>query len=143
MVLDITALDPASVIKGVLSGDYDAVYFGTEQSSTNPANNLDFWISSGGFHVWHLGQKTPATEWERRIDDLMRQQMSTANLAQRQRLFAEAQRVLAGNIPVIYVAAARVTVAKSPRLLNTMPVPLRPTVLWNSDILAVRSGGAS
>ena len=91
--------------------------------------------------MWHLGQKTPATEWEGRIDDLMRQQMSTTNLAERQRLFAEAQRVLAENIPVIYVAAARVTVAKSPRLLNTVPVPLRPAVLWNSDILAVRSGG--
>jgi peptide/nickel transport system substrate-binding protein len=143
VVLDITALDPAGVIKGILSGNYDAVYFGTEQSSTDPANNLDFWISTGGFHVWHLGQKAPATDWERRIDDLMRQQISTTNLAERQRLFAEAQRVLAENIPVIYVAAPRVTVAKSPRLLNTMPVPLRPTVLWNADILAVRPGGAS
>jgi peptide/nickel transport system substrate-binding protein len=142
VVLDITALDPAGVIKGILSGDYDSVYFGTEQSSTDPANNLDFWVSTGGFHVWHLGQKAPATDWERRIDELMRQQMSTTNLGERQRLFAEAQRVLAENIPVIYVAAPRVTVAKSRRLLNTMPVPLKPNVLWNADILAVRPGGA-
>jgi peptide/nickel transport system substrate-binding protein len=143
VALDITALDPAGVIKGILSGSYDAVYFGTEQSSTDPANNLDFWNSSGGFHVWHLGQKTPATDWERQIDELMRQQMSTTNLAERQRLFADAQRVLAENIPVIYVAAPRVTIAKSRRLLNTMPVPLKPNVLWNADILAVRPGGAS
>ena len=30
VVLDITALDPASIIKGIFSGTYNAVYFGTE-----------------------------------------------------------------------------------------------------------------
>ena len=129
------------MIKGILSGAYDAVYFGTEQSSTDPANNLDFWISSGGFHVWHSvrrrGDRVGGPD-----DDLMRQQMATTNLAERRGCSLK-RSVLAENIPVIYVAAPRITVAKSPRLLNTMPVPLRPPVLWNADILAVRRGGAS
>ena len=139
VVLDITALDPAGVIKGILSGAYDAVYFGTEQSSTDPANNLDFWISSGGFHVWHLGQKAAATEWEALIDDLMRQQMATTNLAERQRLFAEAQRARREHPRDLRRGAAHHR-SQEPQAAEHHAGAAQAPVLWNADILAVRSG---
>ena len=89
-----------------------------------------------------MGQPKPATDWERRIDELMLEQVSASDLAERQRIFADVQRIFAENIPVIYVAAPQVTVALGHRVLNATPAPIRPTVLWNSDVLAVRPGGS-
>jgi peptide/nickel transport system substrate-binding protein len=139
----VAALESNALIKRILSKDYDAVYFGTEVSSTDPAHNPDFWLSSGGFHVWNMHQTTPATDWERRIDELMQRQVATTDLAERKRIFTDVQRIFAENIPVIYIAAQRVVVGMSPRVLNAQPVLLRPFVLWNADTLAVRSGGTS
>jgi peptide/nickel transport system substrate-binding protein len=142
VTMDVVMLERGALIQRIISKDYDAVYFGTETTSRDPANTLDFWTSSGGFHVWHMGQVKPATDWERRIDELMVKHVAAPDLAERQRLFAEVQRVFAENIPVIYVAAPRVTVALGPSVLNATPAPVRPTVLWNAEVLAVRPGGS-
>jgi peptide/nickel transport system substrate-binding protein len=142
VTMDVVMLERGALIQRIISKDYDAVYFGTETTSRDPANTLDFWTSSGGFHVWHMGQVKPATDWERRIDELMVKHVAAPDLAERQRLFAEVQRIFAENIPVIYVAAPRVTVALGPRVLNATPAPVRPTVLWNAEVLAVRPGGS-
>jgi peptide/nickel transport system substrate-binding protein len=143
ITVDVTMLDPGAVAQRIGTKDYDAVYFGLDATSTDPAHNMDFWVSSGGFHVWHMRQQSPATEWERRIDELMRRQIATTDLSERQRLFAEVQRIFAENIPIIYFAAPRVFVGMSPRLINAQPAPLKPRVLWNADVLALRSGGTS
>jgi peptide/nickel transport system substrate-binding protein len=143
ITMDVVALERGALIQRILSKDYDAVYFGAEMTSRDPSSNLDFWTSAGGFHVWNMAQSKPATDWERQIDELMLQQVAALDLAERQRLFAEVQRIFAENIPVIYVAAPRITVALGPRVLNATPAPIRPTVLWNADVLAVRPGGGS
>jgi peptide/nickel transport system substrate-binding protein len=142
VTMDVVALERGALIQRILSKDYDAVYFGAESTSTDPSSNLDFWISSGGFHVWNMGQPKPATDWERQIDELMLRQVAAADLAERRRIYADVQRIFAENIPVIYVAAPRITVALGPRVLNASPVPIRPTVLWNAEVLAVRPGGS-
>ena len=56
---------------------------------------------------------------------------------ERERLFAEAQRILAEHQPVICFAAPRMVAALSPRVLNATPAPLKPLVLWNAETLAV------
>jgi peptide/nickel transport system substrate-binding protein len=142
VTMDVVMLERGALIQRIISKDYDAVYFGTEITSRDPSSNLDFWTSSGGFHVWHMGQAKPATDWERRIDELMVQQVAAPDLAERQRLFAEVQRIFAENIPIIYVAAPRVTVALGPRVLHATPAPIRPTVLWNAEVLAIGPGGS-
>jgi peptide/nickel transport system substrate-binding protein len=142
VTMDVVMLERGALIQRIISKDYDSVYFGTEITSRDPSSNLDFWTSSGGFHVWNMGQAKPATDWERRVDELMVQQVAASDLAERQRLFAEVQRIFAENIPVIYVTAPRVTVALGPRVLNATPAPIRPTVLWNSESLAVRPEGS-
>jgi peptide/nickel transport system substrate-binding protein len=136
--VDIVGLDPGSIVQRWSTSNYDAIYYGVEANSLDPANNLDFWLSSGGFHVWNPGQKTPATPWEARIDALIQQQISTTDQAERRRLFAEAQRVFAEHVPVIYLAAPRIVVALSPKVANAHPVPLKPVVLWSADTLAVK-----
>ena len=99
--------------------------------------NLDFWLSSGGTHLWNMSQKTPATEWERQIDTLMLEQAAPLDPARRKALFNDVQRIFAENLPVLYFAAPRLFYGHSARLHGVVPSVLRPPVLWNADTLSV------
>ena len=134
--IDIVGVDAGMIIQRWSAGAYDAIYFGAESTSYDPADNLDFWLSSGSFHIWNAEQETPSTEWEARIDELMHRQ-AAADSTERERLFAETQRILAEHQPVICFAAPRMVAALSPRVLNATPAPLKPLVLWNAETLAV------
>jgi peptide/nickel transport system substrate-binding protein len=138
ILVDSVGLDAGAIIQRWTSGEYDAIYFGVEATSYDPGNNLDFWLSSGSFHVWNAGQSAPATDWERRVDTLMQRQARTADPLARQALFRETQAVHAAHVPVICFAVPRLSIAMSPRVIHATPVPLNPAVLWNADTLAVR-----
>jgi peptide/nickel transport system substrate-binding protein len=135
--VDIVGVDAGMIVQRWSAGQYDAIYFGVEATSYDPADNLDFWLSSGSFHLWNAEQETPATEWERRIDELMQRQAVASDPAERKRLFDEVQRILGEHLPVICFAAPRLIVAMTPRVMNATPVPLKPAVLWSADTLAV------
>jgi peptide/nickel transport system substrate-binding protein len=140
--VEVTALEFPALVDRVMHGNYDAVYFGFAASDTDPAVNLDFWLSSGAFHVWNPGQDTPATPWEKQIDTLMHQQMQTTNQNERTRLFAEVQRIFATEMPVLCFAAPNVIVATSSRLVNAHPALFQPMVLWSADTLGVQAENA-
>ncbi len=136
MVVDVVGVDLGGLFKRWQTGDYDTIFHGFQNNSTDPAMTLDFWLSSGNSHVWHPGQKSPATDWERQIDELMRRQASAEPLRERQRLFAEVQRVFGEHLPAIYFVAPNVTLAASPRVRNISPAPQIPQILWSADTLA-------
>ena len=105
---------------------YDAVYFNADKTDTDPAINPDFWFSSGSAHIWNLEQKTPATEWERRIDELMARQIASPDEAERKRLFDEVQKIFAEHLPIVYFAAPRIyRRARRSRVTNLTPAVLR------------------
>jgi len=134
----VVTLEPPAVIDRIMKGDYDAIYFGPQITDTDPAANLDFWLSSGAFHLWNPAQDEPATTWERQIDDLMRAQLAARDPAERRRLFGDVQRIFADEAPAIYFVAPRMHVAMSPRVAGARPALLQPPILWNADQLAVR-----
>ncbi len=123
--VDVVALDPGALIGRFGKADYDAIYFGTAASDTDPAVNLDFWLSSGPFHIWNPGQPTPATEWERRIDELMHAQVASQDQTERKRLFDDVQRIFAERLPVLYFVAPRVIVATSGSVSVCLQVVIR------------------
>lgn len=135
IAVDVAALDPRSMFQRFAAGDYDAMYYGFQSSSLDPANNLDFWLSSGAAHVWNAGQAQPATPWERRIDELMQQQIAAPTLAERQRIFADVQKVFGENLPAIYFVAPNIAIAMSGRVGGAQPALIDPKVLWASDRL--------
>jgi peptide/nickel transport system substrate-binding protein len=137
IAVDVVALEGGAVIEKIMSGRYDAVYFHPYLSDTDPAGSPDFWLSSGSLHFWNIGQKTPATEWEKRIDDLMGRQMQSLDEAERKRLFDEVQKIFAEHQPAIYFVAPRVFAAASTRVINVMPAVQRPQLLWSPDSVAV------
>ena len=137
IAIDIVGMDLGSIGKRWMTGEYDSIFHGFQVSATDPAMTLDFWLSSGSTHFWNPGQSTPATPWEASIDDLMRKQSSSTDMAERQRLFVEVQRVFAEHVPALYFVAPKVTIALSPRVMNAMPAPQVPQLLWSADTLAV------
>lgn len=98
-------LEFGALIERVVSMDFDAVYFGFRASDTDPAANLDFWLSSAAFHLWNPSQPTPATDWERRIDELFGQQLAVSDMDERLRLFYQVQTIFAEHQPILYFAA--------------------------------------
>ena len=103
--VDVVGLDLGSIGKRWVTGDYDSIFHGWQASATDPAMNLDFWLSSGNNHFWNPGQAKPATAWEARLDDLMREQVGASDLAERQRLFVEAQRVFGEGAGLVHGGA--------------------------------------
>jgi peptide/nickel transport system substrate-binding protein len=136
LAVDVVGLESNAVFGRYVKGDYDAIYNRLLISDPDPAMSLDFWLSSGSSHMWAPGQPTPATEWERQIDDLMRKQIGTTDRIERVKLFAEVQRIFSEHMPILYFAAPYQYVATSTKVLNATPSRLRPPILWNPEVLA-------
>jgi peptide/nickel transport system substrate-binding protein len=137
VTVDVVALEVGTLVQRFVSGDFEAVYFSAIATDTDPALNPDFWFSAGSAHLWNIGQKQPATTWERRIDELMARQIATPDDGERKRLFDEIQQIFSEHVPVLYFAAPRIYVAYSSRVLNVTPALTRPQLLWAADRLAV------
>ena len=140
IAVDVVTLEPNTVIAQVVKGDFDAALVAFQMTDLDPAMSLDFWLSSGSTHLWNPEQKTPATDWERDIDDIMRKQGTVSDLQERKRLFNEVQRIFADNLPILYFAAPRSYLAATPRVLTMTPTVARPQVLWNAEAISVAAG---
>ena len=137
LAVDVVPIEVGALVDRMTKGDYDALYFRFLTSDSDPAMNMDFWLSSGGAHVWNMEQAVPATPWEMQLDTLMGQMAADRNPARRRQLFLEAQKVLSQNLPIVYFAVPRVFVATSTRVAGVVPSPFRPNVLWNADAIGV------
>jgi peptide/nickel transport system substrate-binding protein len=137
VTMDVVPLDPSALFDRILgSKDYEAVYFNPQKTDTDPGTNADFWLSSGGSHFWNPLQPKPATDWERRLDELTTKQVATADESERRRLYAEMLRIFAEHQPVIYFAAPKMYVAVSSRVTLTPAIAQSP-VLWSPDTVSV------
>ena len=137
VTVDVVALEGATVVDRFMKANYDAVYFNADKTDLDPGTNPDFWFSSGSAHPWNLEQPTPATEWERRIDELMTRQIASLDENERRRLYDEVQKLFAEHVPIVYFVAPRIYVAHSARVTNLRPTESRPQLLWRPDTIAV------
>lgn len=135
--VDVAALELAAMMSRWSKADYDAIYHWMMWTDTDPAGNLDLWLSSGSAHLWNPGQASPATEWEARVDTLMREQVASPDPAERHALFAEVQRLVAAESPALVFATPHVYVATSVRVSGFTPAVSRPQILWNPDVVTV------
>ena len=138
LVVDVVPLDFGKMMEMVMgTGKYESVYFGPGATDIDPAVNQDFWLSSGGAHFWNPGQAKPATDWERRVDELMARQVASFDENERKRLFTEVQKIFAEHEPAVYFAAPRVFLATSSRVSGYTPSLIPPQLLWSADTIAV------
>jgi peptide/nickel transport system substrate-binding protein len=137
LTVDVVALDARAVIDQFLRARYEAVYFNADKTDLDPGTNPDFWFSSGSAHMWNREEKSPATAWERRIDELMTRQIASADEAERKALYNEVQQIFFEHQPIVYFVAPRIYVAHAVRVTNLTPAEYRPQLLWRPDTVAV------
>jgi peptide/nickel transport system substrate-binding protein len=118
--------------------DYEASLLTFGSSDVDPTAELATLLSSGEMHVWHLGQKRPATEWEAEIDRLMLQQMTSTDPVERKRLYNRVQEIVAEELPIIPLASPHILVGAHRRLGNVQPAVLATYALWNAEQLYFR-----
>jgi len=74
----------------------------SEGGSPDPAFQMNILKSSGFSHSWFPRQKSPSTDWEARIDQLMDAQLKTLNYNERKKYYDEVQQILGEQQPEIY-----------------------------------------
>ncbi|MGC9942943.1 MAG: ABC transporter substrate-binding protein [Verrucomicrobiota bacterium] len=117
--------------------DYDCILLGLAPGTVaDPSDDMNTLISSGFTHEWFPREKTPSTDWEARIDDLMDRQMQEQDYDKRKKLYDEVQTIMAEQQPLIptvtpmYYAAIRSDVG------NVRPTPLNGyRATWNLEEL--------
>jgi peptide/nickel transport system substrate-binding protein len=123
--VDVTAVDAATLRARQMKGNYEAIYDRVEVRDTDPALNLDFWLSPD-----------PATDWQRQINQLMLKNASSFDRIERLQAFVDVQRLYNQHMPALFFGVPHVRVFTSARVLNATPSPLRPHLLWNAESLA-------
>jgi peptide/nickel transport system substrate-binding protein len=119
-----------------VSFDYDCILLGLGGGAMDPIASMNVYKSSGFTHFWHPRQKTPATEWEARIDALMDRQASTLDEAERKRAFDEVQLIMNEQLPFIYTVAPLTYAAIRSDIGNVRPTVLASwRVTWNLEEL--------
>jgi peptide/nickel transport system substrate-binding protein len=144
MNVHIAPLEFRAVIDRVFQTyDYEASIMALGGGDADPNPEMNVWLSSGGTHLWHLGETKPATEWEAQIDQLMQKQMVQLNYKGRKKLYDQVQEIIAANVPYVFLATPNILVGAKKNLANFKPAILEPTTLWNVEELYFLSGNAS
>ncbi len=138
IAVDVVALEQGALVQRMLKGEFESIMFFLSSTNLDPSMNPDFWLSSGSAHIWNIGQSKPATDWEKEIDDLMRDITAQVDHNERRRLFEQVQRIFAEHLPVIYFVAPRLHMGVSSRVGGLEPAILRPQLLWNVDRITVQ-----
>jgi peptide/nickel transport system substrate-binding protein len=120
--------------------EYDACVLGLASGDADPNSDINVWLSSGGSHLWDLGEQQPSTPWEAVINELMEQQLVARTFAERKRLFDKVQKLIAENQPMIFLASPDVLAGASDSIGNFHPAVIEPYTLWNAEQLYLRKG---
>jgi peptide/nickel transport system substrate-binding protein len=144
MNVHIVPLEFRAVIDRVFQTyDYEASIMALGGGDADPNPEINVWLSSGGTHLWHLGETKPATEWESQIDQLMQKQMVQLNYKERKKLYDQVQEIITANLPYVFLATPDILVGAKNNLANFKPAILEPTTLWNVEELYFLSGTGS
>ncbi|MEP7269929.1 MAG: ABC transporter substrate-binding protein [Acidobacteriota bacterium] len=134
--VSLATLESGSLLSRVNeSFDYESCLLAIVSGDSDPSSQSNVLLSGGAQHWWQPNQVKPATSWEARIDELMRQQMTTVNTAARKRLFDEVQRIMAEQQPFIFLVARNLMISAKTNIGNLRPAQLPDFVLWNCEEL--------
>lgn len=118
--------------------EFETMLFGLTVSGIEPTTYANFLLSSADTHQWQPAQKTPATEWEARVDKLFNDQAREGDTQKRASIFNEIQRIMADETPVVPIVSRHIVSAVNTRVANYSPSPIFPYSIWNADELFVK-----
>ncbi|MGZ4874571.1 MAG: ABC transporter substrate-binding protein [Candidatus Angelobacter sp.] len=117
------------------SHDYEAILMGLVSGDADPTPDMNVLMSNAQTHLWHLGEKTPATPWEAELDQLMQKQLVTLNYQQRKKTYDRVQEILAQQLPMVYLASPNILVGAQENLGNFHPAIIEQYTFWNAEEL--------
>jgi peptide/nickel transport system substrate-binding protein len=123
---------------------YEAMLLGSNPGvPPDPSMNLNFYMSSGMTHSWNVRQPHPETRAEAEIDSLMVVNVSTNDMALRQRTWSEVQKIFNRECFVIWLPTVRCRVPIRNGFGNLEPTVIPSRILWNVDRIYVKHAGYS
>ena len=107
ITVKIRATDFQKIVEQLTSTyDWQSVMIGLG-SNYWPTQGSNVWPSDGNLHLWYPLQKEPATEWEKRIDELYNAGSSTADTAEAKIIWDEYQTIILEQCPIIYLVRSQ------------------------------------
>ena len=92
---------------------WDAIMLGLT-GGIEPHFGQNVWNSNGQLHLWYPQQKSPATDWEKRIDELFFQGVQELDEDKRRVYYDEFQKIVSDKLPVIYtVLGSRISAVRN------------------------------
>ncbi len=87
--------------------DWQTMIIGLNGGSLFPTQGSNVWVSSGNLHLWNPLQKSPATEWEARVDELYHEAACISDKEKAAPLWNEYQEIFLEQCPVVYLVRSR------------------------------------
>jgi peptide/nickel transport system substrate-binding protein len=110
--------------------DWEAIVLGFT-GGPEPNDGRNVWNSSGNLHQWNPYQKTPATAWEKEIDDIFRLGAQEMDETKRKAMYMRWQTIVGEQQPFIYLVVPEGLQALRERFGNIKPTSFG--VLWNIE----------
>ena len=137
--VNVVTLDFGSLIERISRTlNYEAALLGYSNVAVDPIEDMNVWLSSGPQHAWWPEEKSPATPWEARIDQLELDQAAQPDRRLRKRSMDEVQRIAVEQEPIIYLVYSDYLAAISPLLRGVQPVAEPPQLFWNIESLGLK-----
>ena len=89
------------------SYDWQSILIGFGGASLFPTQGSNVWVSDGNLHLWNPLQKSPATEWEARVDELYHTAKCIVDYEKAKPYWDEYQKIFLEQCPVIYLIRSR------------------------------------
>lgn len=113
--------------------DWESMLTGTYRDDPHPTTHDYVWLSSGRLHFWYPQQPSPATDWEAKVDEKMLCAATSSTNKEQYDCFAEAQRILNAERPIIPLVGLQAYVAASNNLGNVVSWPYLIRGVYNTE----------
>ena len=100
--------------------DWDAIILGLT-GGTEPHFGKTVWSSDGELHMWYPKQEKPATDWEKRTDEIFNLGVQELDEKKRKKLYDEHQRIVSEQLPMIYTVLSSTLFAIRNKFENIHP----------------------
>jgi len=121
-----------------VSYDWEAIVMGLT-GGREPHWGANVWNSSGRLHMWWPNQKSPSTDWEKRIDEIFLQGIQEIDKPKRRELYREFVDIVYREQPFVHLTVAEQVSALRNRFGNIFPSEIGG-LFHNEDEIYVLEG---